>query len=56
MGLERIFGDFDARRGNLPTYLLHFKWTFIHVVKEIGGHAPPPFFEQMQIFRVRVSF
>jgi len=28
MGLERIFGDFDARRGNLPTYLIHFKWTF----------------------------
>jgi len=25
MGLERIFGDFDARP---PTYLIHFKWTF----------------------------
>ena len=28
MGLERTFGDFDARRGNLPTYLLLFEWTF----------------------------
>jgi len=28
MGQECIFGDFDARRGNLPTYLIHFKWTF----------------------------
>jgi len=25
MGLERIFGDFDARPS---TYLIHFKWTF----------------------------
>jgi len=32
MGLERIFGDFDGRRGNLPTYQIHFKWTF-HVDK-----------------------
>ena len=28
MGLERIFGYFGARRGHLPTYLIHFKWTF----------------------------
>jgi len=28
MGLEHIFGDSDARRGNLPTYVIHFKWTF----------------------------
>jgi len=25
MGLERIFGDFDAWP---PTYLIHFKWKF----------------------------
>jgi len=29
MGLERIFGDFDARP---PTYLIYFKWTFdVHI-------------------------
>jgi len=25
MGLESIFGNFDARP---PIYLIHFKWTF----------------------------
>jgi len=39
MGLERIFGDLDARP---PTYLIHFKSTF-HVDKY--SVLPTPFSE-----------
>jgi len=40
MGLERIFGDFDARRGNLSTYLmcsLNGRLTWIEVLPRIFG-------------------
>jgi len=50
VGLERIFGDFDARRGNLPTNLIHFKWTFhvdittTYFKKEKKGISSPRLF------------
>ena len=39
MGLERIFGDFDARP---PTYLIHFKWTFDVDISTPKNKSPAP--------------
>jgi len=53
MGLERIFGDFDARP---LTYLTHFKWTFDVDISKIGINSEHFFRNILKTININHSF